>query len=65
MNSQRKKSEAFAKAVKVINSCTTTSHILASFNYIENFRKLFKEETITKKLRQICSIKRTILNKEL
>ena len=59
----RKKTEAFAKALAVINSCKTHDHIVGAFNYVDNFRKLFKEEKIADKLRYICSTKRTILNK--
>ena len=61
----RKKTEAFEKALAIINSCKTHDHIMGAFNYIDNFRKVFKEDKIAKKLRQICSTKRTILNRGL
>ena len=65
MNTREKKSAAFSKALAIINSCKTNEHITCAYNYIDNFRKVFNEEKIAKKLRHICSTKRTIVNRGL
>tara|TARA_R100000008_G_scaffold75150_1_gene54221 strand:- start:649 stop:846 length:198 start_codon:yes stop_codon:yes gene_type:complete len=65
MNTREKRTTAFNKALAVINSCKTHDHIVGAFNYIDNFRKVFKEDKTANKLRQICSTKRTILRKGL
>ncbi len=65
MNTRNKKKEAFAKALAVINSCTTRDQIIGAFNYVDNFRKLFNEDKLADRLKQICSNSRAIMNREL
>ncbi len=54
--------EAYIKAIKVIESCKTSTHIMAAYNYIWNFRKLFANEkdikVLTEKLHTRCYSKR-------
>ncbi len=61
MNNPDDKREAFAKALKIINSCETQDHIIGAYNYIDNFRRLFKEDKLADRLKQICSTGRAII----
>jgi len=45
--------KAYIKAIEVIDSCKTSRHITAAYNYIWNFRKLFENKPGCKKLTKI------------
>ena len=48
MNTREKKRAAFSKALAIINSCKTNEHVKCAYNYIDNFRKVFREEEVAK-----------------
>jgi hypothetical protein len=57
--------KSYKKAIAVIDSCNTSVHTLAAYNYIWNFSKLFVKEKgckeLTRKLHARCSRKRKIV----
>ena len=61
--------EAYIKGIKIINSCTNIKHILATYNYLWNFKQLFKNENgsllLTKKLYERCYRQRQKLREEI
>ena len=65
MNTREKKRAAFSKALAIINSCKTSEHVRCAYNYIDNFKKVFGEEETAKKLKHICSTKRTLISRGL
>lgn len=57
--------KAYEKALKVIDSCTNQYHVITTYNYIWNFRRLYANNKtcveLTKKLHNKCRKKRKIL----
>ena len=57
--------KSYIKAIKVINSCKTSKHVMGTYNYIWNFRRLFANESgckeLTSKLHNRCYKKRKII----
>jgi hypothetical protein len=60
--------ESYIKAIKVINSCKTSKHVMGTYNYIWNFRRLFANESgckeLTSKLHNRCHKKRKMIGEK-
>jgi len=54
--------KAYKKAIEVIRSCKTNAHIIATYNYIHNFRVLFGTKNgckkLTENLMEKCALQR-------
>ena len=56
--------EAYNKALRVIDSCRTSTHLLGAYNYIHNFEKMYSDcdpisyEKLIKQLKEYCFFKR-------
>jgi hypothetical protein len=54
--------KAYIKAIDVILSCKSSSHIMGAYNFIYNFRIRFGKwkgcDELTKKLMEKCAIQR-------
>ncbi len=59
---RKKMIESYIKGLDIISSCKNSSHVMATFNWIDNFRKLYGNIDETKKLMEKCSSKRKILD---
>ncbi len=57
--------EAYKKALKVIDSCKTSTHLLGAHNYIHNFEIMYRDcdpilyEKLIKQLKEYCFFRRT------
>ena len=49
--------KAYIKGLDIISSCTQSVHITATYNWIDNFKKMHGDIKETKKLMECCSIK--------
>jgi hypothetical protein len=54
--------KAYIKGLDIISSCKNTAHITASYNWIDNFRKIYGSIKETEKLIEVCSLKRRALD---
>ena len=57
--------EAYIKAINVIMSCETSQHIITAYNYIHNFRVLYGESELTKRLMERCAMRRTMIEEKI
>ena len=60
--SKEKMIEAYIKGFDIISSCKNSSHVMATFNWIDNFRKLYGNINETEKLMEKCSKRRKTLD---
>jgi hypothetical protein len=58
--------KAYKKALKVIDSCKTFTHIQSAYNYSYNFWKLYGEEAggtkLYRILRKKCKVRERLIN---
>ena len=46
-------------------SCETSQHIITAYNYIHNFRVLYGESELTKRLMERCAMRRTMIEEKI
>tara|TARA_Y100000593_G_C4213106_1_gene287867 strand:- start:43 stop:243 length:201 start_codon:yes stop_codon:yes gene_type:complete len=54
--------KAYIKGLDIISSCKNSAQVMVTFNWIDNFRKLYGNTKETKKLMEKCSKKRKNLD---